>query len=683
MADTQYVIDVAAQMPAGPTTLAQLDAMSVKLLGGGKAASYFADAIEDVNGQLTAAKATHGAASEALAPVVKQYRALEGAVADAQKRLDQAASKGANTRQLLGYEVAVNQAKASLEAYLPTLRAAEAAEAKASASVDKHARTLANVKTLQGHVRQGYEQNAQKAEKLAAALNQVGGPLGRVASGLVMKKKALGELAAVSGQGSARALALAGSAAMLGAAVVVVTAAFVAGTFALAAWAVGLANANREAELSAEAYDAMHPKLAKVRGEIDAIWLATGTSTDALQGWSEKLNRAGVRGANMSRGLRALATAELALGKGGAEKFAARMQAGGDAVSRVSKEIETKLGPIAAKRLLGLDAIGGKLKRNLGEVFGDLDIEPLLRALDRLVGMFGATSTSGKALKFLFESVFQPLIDKADAAAYVVEAVFLGLQIAALKVYLGLRPVLRALGDLFGFDTQGKGFATTLDLIVGGVELLARAAFILGIAAAAVAAPIAGMIALVLGIPAAMTLAVVAMGDFGVKAVKWLVGGAMNVARWFRDYDWAALGTSIVDGIVNGIAGGAARVWDAMKAIGKAAIGGGEEELEIASPSKAGARMGRQTVEGVAQGVEDGEDDVRAAVAEAVRLPAPGTSGASAPSTSSTVAARAALPPMVNNFYGVKDAEHAADMFEEVVTRLLEGDALTLGGAAP
>jgi hypothetical protein len=446
MADTKYVIDVAAEMPAGPTTLAQLDEMAVKLMGGGKAASYFADAVEDVNGQLVAAKATHQAAGESLAEATRQYRGLEQAVTQAQKAVDKAAKTG-NVDMLAMSNLAA--AQDALAAYVPTLRAAEAAENKAANAVEKHARTLMNVKTLQGHVAKGYEQNAQKAEKLAGALNQVGGPLGRVASGLVMKKKALGELAAVSGQGSARMLMLAGTVAAVGAAVVVTTVAILAGTVALAAWAVGLANANREAGLSADAFDAMHPSLAKVRGEIERIEDATGVSGDALRGYAQKLDAAGVKGSAMARGLRALATAEVALGKGGAAQFTARMQAGGDAVERVSREIDQKLGGIAAKRLMGLDALGARVKRSLGDVFGGLKIEPLLGALGRLVSMFDVATGSGKTMKFLFESVFQPLIDKADAAAYIIEAVFLGMQIAALKVYIGLKPAIKAFGELF------------------------------------------------------------------------------------------------------------------------------------------------------------------------------------------------------------------------------------------
>ncbi len=76
----------------------------------------------------------------------------------------------------------------------------------------------------------------------------------------------------------------------------------------------------------------------------------------------------------------------------------------------------------------------------------------MLNAEQTLVGLFDKYSAAGGTMKFLFEEIFQPLINQAEKAAYVVEAFALGFLIGLTKVYIEIKPLIRTISDLFGFE---------------------------------------------------------------------------------------------------------------------------------------------------------------------------------------------------------------------------------------
>src|SRR5690606_11444273 len=128
----------------------------------------------------------------------------------------------------------------------------------------------------------------------------------------------------------------------------------------------------------------------------------------------------------LPRALKAAATAEAALGAGGAASFIADMKAGKLSVDEFARTTEQKFGGIVQRKMLGLGAQTDRLKRNFSDLFGSLDIEPVLAGMQILVGLFDENTAAGRAMKFLFEEIFQPLIDQAENAALVIEAFALG-----------------------------------------------------------------------------------------------------------------------------------------------------------------------------------------------------------------------------------------------------------------
>src|SRR5690606_25933143 len=93
---------------------------------------------------------------------------------------------------------------------------------------------------------------------------------------------------------------------------------------------------------------------------------------------------------------------------------------------------------------------------------------------------FDENTAAGATMKFLFDTIFQPIINAATKAIPLVEAFFLGILIGALKIYIGLKPAINTLKDLFGFDDPAT--AETFDMVKKAGEV---AAVVIGVLAVA------------------------------------------------------------------------------------------------------------------------------------------------------------------------------------------------------
>jgi hypothetical protein len=183
--------------------------------------------------------------------------------------------------------------------------------------------------------------------------------------------------------------------------------------------------------------------------------------------------------------------AEAALGQGGSSEFVEQLKSGRKQVGEITREIDSKFGGIAKKRMMGLGEQGARLKKNLGEVFGGLDLDPLLRGLDRLVGMFNETHVIGRAIKMVFEGVFGPLVAGSEDAAVKLEAFVLNAAIFLTKGYISFRKFqnnLKATWDSIGEDIDGaidyiegligpRMFKVGADMVKGAIKGVASQVF--------------------------------------------------------------------------------------------------------------------------------------------------------------------------------------------------------------
>lgn len=552
----------------------------------------------------------------------KAVKAQDTAYREAERTADRAAK----AYERVGLAVASQQAKAGdsakdakkLENLIARQTEFAGAVAKAKAKLAEEASALdkvnATAKKAAGELKKAEDAAKDPPyEKIARGLRKLGGPLAdagdkvaSLGSGFSKLKGAFGSIAGVIVGTTVLIVAMV-------AAVVASVIAFGAMTVKIGEWSIGLSDANRNSRLlaqgmtqSVKAGDALYEQ---VRDLSRKLPLTVEELTDMGKGFAY----AGYSGKDLSNAIQQSAL------------WAARL----------------KFGPDFLKAMIGLDQQSKIFKQNIASLFGGLNIEPILFALQRMISLFDEGTASGRAIKVVFESLFQPLVNKVASAQFAVEAFFLYMEIWALQALIFLKP------------------HESLILGISKAYLIGGAA-IIGI--------LAGVVA-ILGLAAG--------------AVVWLVGqfwiGIAQIGEFLGDV--AFFGVSLVEGMVNGIKTAGPKILAALTGAVKRAIDGVKKLLGIASPSKVFAEIGVHTGEGMQAGIESSSGGVRAAL-DSMAAPSAQTP-AGAPASASGMGRQLNLSGAQFTFNGVKDAETAEARFAEVLTRLIEGDASQLGAMVP
>lgn len=141
---------------------------------------------------------------------------------------------------------------------------------------------------------------------------------------------------------------------------------------------------------------------------------------------------------------------------------------------------QTKLGDASDQMKLSLGSIGERAATVFGSLFDDIDIEPVLKTLSKIVEIFDQDSAEGIALREIMKTVFQPIADFAgggvgDAIIDWIDNVILGAQqlvIWALEARNSIRALARdPLGELERLGSQlWKVGARMVDGIVQGIK---------------------------------------------------------------------------------------------------------------------------------------------------------------------------------------------------------------------
>lgn len=684
MADVSYVVDIATAMPGGAQTVAQVDALTHSLTTAGVTSDHIHDAIARLSNQFDAAAKASTAAASALSAGQSEYAKLERAALQAAKAEEKAALKGVVPPAIAA---SAASASAAVNAYAVTLASLEKTASATDAEQKKLGHTLANAKTLHVDAAKAAGITEGQLRKLKGALPALGGALGSVGGIIAGVVDDFGDITEAFGSSTAVAVVAIGAMTLVAVAFVAVSVAVVAATVKIAAWAIGLADANRELALTQEASESLNPALKKLHGTVDDLTSRTGLSAAAIDGIAESLQAAHVAASDMPAALEAASFAEAALGQGGAAKFTARMQASGKSVRAFSATVSAELGGVVSKKLLGLTAQSATFHNNIATLFGGLNIEPVLTGLSKLVALFDANTSSGQAIKFLFEKIFQPLIDNADAAATTLEAFALGFEIGMVRLYIMLKPTIKAIGEFFG--QHDSSLTETLDKVAAAGELVAPAvvAMTVGMLVAV------GVVSALVGVSLLLFAAFLAIPIAIAAAAVWLevkfLGAVAAVYNFLSSIDLSKIGTDMILGLVSGISAGAGAVVSAVSGVVTGGIDAAKHLLGIHSPSKVFGEIGDNTVAGFTGSVEGAAPDAQSAL-ESLVDPS-GAAGASAGSAGGSRASNAAsashstsanLQGATFNFYGVRDAEDAESKFGELLTRILEGDAGQLGGAS-
>ncbi len=297
-----------------------------------------------------------------------------------------------------------------------------------------------------------------------------------------------------------------------------------------------------------------------------------------------------------------------------------------------------------------LDKITEKFKKHTQGLFGGLKITKLLDGFESLVDLFDETSVTGKAIKVVFDSLFQPLIDGVTEFIPKMRSAFIQFEILVLKALIAIKP----------FGSQ-----------------IVFAAKVLGVLALVVVGVFVAALAVGFAIMVAFWTALYKISEATTAAYTAIIGFGKSVYDYFANTSLTQIGTDMIMGLANGIVGAGDFVLKAITGVVGKAIDGAKGLLGIASPSKVFADIGMSTAEGMAVGVEEGTSSAQGALEGLVAPPA-------APAQASGGSGSApSLGGATFIFNGVAGAEDAVGKFEELLVRFAEGNLAQLGGAVP
>lgn len=442
-------------------------------------------------------------------------------------------------------------------------------------------------------------------KKLSGSLGGLGGPLGAAGQKVTAFADDVQDMTEILGGGGA---ALAIFPVLIAAA----TAALVAGSAALFAWSVNASDAARSSALLSDGIAGSVQGGRDLDATIHALGSKVPQTREELLAMAGDLRKSGLSGDALSAALEDTAT----------------------------KAAKLKWGPDFVKQTLALPNQIARLKANFTGLFSGLKIDALLEGLAEIVKLFDANEASGKAVKVVFESLFQPLTDGLTSIIPKIIGWVLQVEIWFLKAAIAVKPFTNEILE------AGKFVAFTGALI-------------------------AGVLAGGLGIVLVNVIAV-------AQQVGFLINAFERVVAYLRATDLSTIGSDMITGLANGITGAAGKVLSAMTGAVGGAIDGAKNLLGIHSPSKVFAEIGTQTGAGMAQGVEASTGGVQSALEGMVSTP-------TAPSATPSGMARGGASVTGNTFVfnGVAGVEDAEASFGALLTRLLEGDAAQIGGAVP
>ncbi len=418
------------------------------------------------------------------------------------------------------------------------------------------------------------------------------GPLG----GLFEKANSLKN---AIGAGGLTAVAIAAAAGFA-----VLVAAAVAGATSLTHFAFASADASRAQLLLDQGLTGSKASAAAYQETIDEVSRGVAISSDKVAGYAKDLYLAGLRGNVLKSALEAASIKAAVLGDTAAGAFvdaAKGAKAAGASVVKLSDDVKSKLGGVAAAQMLSLSVQTAKLEENLGKLFKNVGVEKFEQALQSILSVFDETTSSGHALKVLSETIFAPLFDSVSGLGPIVKAMFQGMIVGALIVTIGVLKVRNAFRDAFGKDALGG-----LDLADLTMKAVAVTVIALGIAVGIALLPI---------------FMLVTAGKQLKNTFDEFSLAAKAAWAFMSNLNFTQVGLDLVTGFVNGIKQGAQAVIDAVKGLGSSALAALRGALDSHSPSRAFAKLGLTAPQGMAEGVDAGVPDVEASVASMVSVP--------------------------------------------------------------
>lgn len=584
MADgTEFIIDVPVNAAGAAPAAASIDSLAAALersQAASLSASQALQAGQTAYSQVEAAANRAAVAAERIGVAVaaqegKLAAALEAGDASS---IDAAARKldALKQRQAEASRVA-EEAAAKMRTQADALDQLRAAADGAAAEESQLAEQMEKAEAAAG---------TGKANEAAEGLAKFGGPLGVVGQKLFGVQAGWDKLKATFGDRAPLIAAAVGLAAVA-AAVAALVIGVAVGAARLAAFSIATADAARTSALLSQGIMGSVEGGLELDKTVNALGKRVPIAADELRKMGGDLAKTGLKGDALSAALEEAAV----------------------------KAATLKFGPNFAKQMLSLDQQSQKLKADIGKIFGGVKIEGFLEALKKVGDLFDEDSSSAKAIKVVFESFFQPLIDGAAAMLPKFIAAFIQVEIWAMRGLIAIKPygsTLLAIGQVIG--------------VAIGTGVVVIGAFVAVVAAAA--------LQLVTMADSAMRMGA-AIASGAAYGVGFLMAKFQEAKAWLASLTLSDVGMALIDGLTGGITAAGPRVLQAITGVADGAIKAAKRALGIASPSKVFAEIGSNTAAGMTEGVDAGSAGVTSALESMV---APPEAGAPAAAGSTSVA---------------------------------------------
>lgn len=284
-------------------------------------------------------------------------------------------------------------------------------------------------------------------------------------------------LKAIVGSGALAAGIIAVVAA-LGALVVVSAASVVA----LGKYAIAQADARRSELLRLEGltklrfwYGAAAGSATQIQGAIDRVAASSAISRDKVAQYATQLYKLGARGPQLERALEGVAIKASVQGEEAASAFAAAAAGAaitGRSVDAMVQRVKDRLGGIAQRQMYSLDVQAVKLREDMSALFADLGIDSFLKALANVRALLSQSTESGRSLKLILETLFQPMANAFETFGPLARRFFQGMIISALQFGIVVLQVALWFKRSFGSETKSKIDLTTAALNLGRVAFI-------------------------------------------------------------------------------------------------------------------------------------------------------------------------------------------------------------------
>lgn len=359
-------------------------------------------------------------------------------------------------------------------------------------------------------------------------------------------------------------------------------------TSEVASLAGGLRKAGFGGQLFVDALDAVGQAEAAVAGhgaKVQEI-LARGLPTGKFASTDLELKAVGLTFTDLAR------TMSTRTGEGVAaaeRKLREGTQPIETAASDLRNAIATKFGKAIDAKMLNFDVLKTKLHEALLSLTAGINLDPILKVVQKIFGFFNEDTGTGQALKKVVTIIGNELAGSLSKVDW--EAWFYTGLIAAVKFATFLYRVKNAI-------VETDAFKWLVGLQVGaedGTSGISKMDDALGAVLKTVKALVSGIDALVSSWASFSKNGFISMKEIGEAA--------------------GFAGKSVSDGIVNGMLGGKGAASDAGRALANAGQDAFNAANGIQSPSKVFAKAASHIPEGVALGIKQGTPDVDRAVA--------------------------------------------------------------------